>query len=61
MAEIDKFDALGEVARMTKQLEQLDKERQNLAAVAAAQGATATELAAVLRISRTTAHRKYLG
>lgn len=60
MAKIDKFQLLGSVADMTKQIEQLEQDRHLTAAAAASQGATATELAACLQVSRATAHRRYL-
>lgn len=56
---IDKFVALGQAADLTLQIQQLTKDRDLVATVAAAHGATASELAAVLDISRTTAHRRY--
>ena len=60
MAQIDKHIALGTVAELTMQIQQLETDRDLAAQVAASQGATATELAAVLQISRATAHRRYL-
>ena len=60
MAEIDKFSLLGKIADLTQERDAIDQQRDNLAHLAANQGATATELAAVLAISRQTAHRRYL-
>lgn len=59
MAQIDKHIALGQCADLTLQIQQLETDRDLAAQVASAHGATASELAAVLAISRATAHRRY--
>ena len=59
MAKIDKHIALGKCAELTLELKQLETDRDLTAKVAAAHGATASELAAVLNCSRATAHRRY--
>lgn len=57
---IDKFRALGEAAALTQEIEKLDRDRDLLATVAAQNGATATEIAAVLSITRQTAQKRYI-
>ena len=59
MAKIEKHILLGQVAQLTLDIKGLERERDTTAQLAAAAGATASELATVLQTSRATAHRRY--
>ena len=59
MTALDKHLALGRVAELTLQMQEIERDRDLAAKAAAAHGATASELAAVLKTSRATAHRHY--
>lgn len=60
MANIDKHLALGQTADLTLQIQKLETDRDQAAQVATAHGATASELTAVLQVSRATAAHHYL-